>query len=95
MIVEVFELLPGGRELDPDRLVARVHLPLVGPGRVEVVNPQRAGIVQELFENDFSSFVGEGDVVKEHTAWSPEAIHQILQEELYAYSLAGRVTSKS
>ena len=91
MIIEIFELLPGARLLDPDRPVALVHVPAQGPERVEELNPRRGQLVRDLFENDFSSFVAEGDVVAEHKAWSHGAIEQILKEELYSFSLAGRI----
>jgi hypothetical protein len=88
LIIDVFTLLPGAREIDRDNLVASIDV----PGRqVTIFQENRGRIVRELFENDFSAFKYEPDGTVEFQAWSNQAIEQILNEELPAFSLRGVV----
>ncbi|ODT62320.1 hypothetical protein ABS71_15885 [bacterium SCN 62-11] len=88
MIIDVYGLLPGAREVDTSKLIATVELAHES-GKVTVFNEVRVRIVRELFENDFCSFVAEPDAVTDHKAWTPQAIEQILEEELPSFSLRG------
>ena len=91
MIIDVFGLLPGAKGPDPNHRVATVTVHPDGTGTVEVHDPRRGARVQELFENDFSAFTDYPDGTTEFKAWSPEAIQQILSEELPSFSLSGPV----
>lgn len=86
MKIDIFELAKD--KIDPGKLVAQIDTDL---REVRILNPVRGRIVQELFENDFSAFTARPDAVTPFQAWSPEAIQQILQEELYSFSLGGRI----
>lgn len=91
MIIDIFGLLPGAGGPDPAYHVATVRVHSDGTGQVEVHDARRGPRVQELFENDFSAFTDYPDGTTEFQAWSPEAVQQILKEELHSFSLAGRI----
>lgn len=88
MIIDVFTLLPGALEIDRDNLVASID---VANQQVTILQEKRGRIIRELFENDFGAFRHAGDGMVQFTAWSPEAIQQILDEELPSFSLRGVV----
>ena len=88
MIIDVFTLLPGAREIDRDNLVASID---VTNQQVTILQEKRGRIIRELFENDFAAFKYEPDGMVDYQAWSAEAIQQILDEELPSFSLRGVV----
>lgn len=91
-----------GGVADPERKVADVKVDSDGQVRLFCHDPSREAVLKQLFLEDLSAFVAVGeaepggccaDGVKTLSAGSSEALQQILEDELYGFSLVGRIVS--
>lgn len=100
MRVKVYELEPGpqGFVLDKGRLHCIIDVE-EGEGRFRFKDLGREKLIRSLFSAPSSTFVAGGkspegvyfDAVKNHPAWSVEAIEAIVKEQLYGFNLGATI----
>ena len=102
MRIEIFAFKAGenGPELDESKPVATVTTTERG-GVLDIVDQERAAILRRLFEQPLLVLSGgpvqtqEGEVLADtagtHSAWSPEALEELIRYKLPGHGLAARI----
>lgn len=103
MRVKVYEIMPGptGFVLDEQRLHCIIDIE-DGNGTFHFLNHSREKLIRQLFSSPSSTFVAGGkstdglhfDVIETHPAWSAEAIHAVIEGELYGFNLGAAIENE-
>jgi len=91
MIIDIYELFPDG-SLDTEVKVAEVSVE-DGNVKLSCSDPSRQSLLEELFLEDLSRFVPgcDADGTERLALGSADHIQHLLDDELYGFSLGGKV----